>query len=232
MSDGDLRHLLLDSVGVRHGFGLRDGTAPAGVVRPVQVHGASVVTPRNGPGEADAIVSTDTGFPVGIVTADCVPVLAATGDGRAVAAVHAGWRGLAAGVVANGMTALRRAGGGGSTLAAVIGPHIGLCCYEVDEPVLGPLRARFGDAVDDAVRPSADRPGHWMIDLGFLVDLDLERAGVSEQQRGRIQGACTFCDPGRFHSYRRDGEQAGRLLHFIQAGAIQAAGDPRLKRSS
>ncbi len=220
MKGADLRHPLLDALGVRHGFGLRDVPPPPDVVRPRQVHGITVAIGMEGsarPGEADAIVSSEPSCPVGVVTADCVPVLAASAGGAAVAAIHAGWRGLAAGVVEQGIAALRRAAGADFAPAAVIGPHIGPCCYEVDEPVLGPLRERFRDSIDAASRPvGPERPGHWMLDLGFLVALELERAGVPESNRGRIRDGCTFCNPQRFHSYRRDGDRAGRLLHHIQ----------------
>jgi len=220
MSAAGLRHPLLDSLGVRHGFGLRDLPPPADVVRPRQVHGIRVAVERDGsaePDEADAIVSTDASRPVGIVTADCVPVLAASRNGETVAAIHAGWRGLAAGVVERGIDALRRAAGAGSAPVAVLGPYIGLCCYEVDELVLDPLRARFGDALDAATGPAGpQRHGRRMLDLGLLVALDLERAGIPASNQGRILEACTFCNPQQFHSYRRDAERAGRLLHYVQ----------------
>ena len=205
---------LLQAIGVDHGFGTRDAVPPAGVVRPVQVHGTAVATPASGPGEADAIVSGDSSHPVGIVTADCVPILASSGDGQVVAAIHAGSRGLAAGVVACGIRALRQRAGSDSSITAVIGPHIGPCCYEVDDPVLNELRERFGAQLDDATR--GVRPGHWLLDLGQLVELDLEWTGVAPSNRARIRNSCTCCNPVQFHSYRRDGAQAGRLLHHIR----------------
>jgi YfiH family protein len=220
MSAARLRHPLLDAVGVRHGFGLRDLPSPREVVQPRQVHGICVALAKAGrsdPAEADAIVSADPLVPVGIVTADCVPVLAASAEGAVVVAIHAGWQGLAAGVVEKGMAALRHASVAPFNPVAVIGPHIGPCCYEVDEPVVGPLRSRFGGFVDSALRLVApQRPGHWLLDLGFLVALELERAGVRAPNRGRIPEGCTFCHPSRFHSYRREGDRAGRLLHYVQ----------------
>jgi len=215
-----LGHALLEGVGVLHGFGRRDARPPDGVVRPSQVHGVAVAVAKQGrvdPLQADAIVSSDSGHPVGVVTADCVPVLAATADGSAVVAIHAGWRGLAAGIVGRGLDALRRVAPAGGEPGAVVGPHIGPCCYEVDEPVLGPLRARFGTSVEAATRlvgPSG--PGHWMLDLGRLVTLDLERAGVAPDRQGRIPESCTFCNH-EFHSHRRDGDRSGRLLHYVQS---------------
>lgn len=212
-----LRHPLLDDAGVRHAFGTRDAAPPPRVVRPRQVHGVAVARHRDYeaiPPEADAIVSRDALCPVGIVTADCVPILAAAGDGKAVAAIHAGWRGLAAGAIAAGIDALRAAGA--RDVVAVVGPCIAACCYEVDAPVVEPLRQRFGKELASAVHPS-ERSGHWMLDLGRLALVDLERCGIAARNRSRLRDACTRCDPHRFHSYRRDGQEAGRLLHWVQA---------------
>jgi YfiH family protein len=217
-----IRHPLLDRIGVPHGFGVIDAAPPAGLLRVRQVHGIAVaiVDEEGVPShdEADAVVSCQTQRPVGVMTADCVPILAAARDGSAVAAIHAGWRGLGAGVVEAGISALRvQCGGVQADLVAVIGPHIGASCYEVDAPVLDTLRARFGEAVDDASEPT--RPGHRRLALGDLVALALGRAGVREGSVAMLAGACTSCDARRFHSYRRDGEHAGRLVHHISARA-------------
>jgi YfiH family protein len=207
-----LEHPLLAAVGVRHGFGLR--TSPAREVRrPVQVHGAAVVrADRDGPlGEADAALATRPGVSVGVVTADCVPVLVAAGG--AVAAVHAGWRGLAAGVIPRALEAISAVAPGAAPVAAV-GPCIRGCCYEVDGPVLDALRKRFGDALDAALAPA--RPGHAFADLAALARAALLAAGLPEEGVGVLPGACTRCDAARFHSFRRDGAAAGRLLSWIQ----------------
>jgi len=222
-----IEHPLLRDAGVRHGFGLRDEAPPPDVLRPKQVHGARVVEAPDGAGrEADVIVArAPFAGRVGVVTADCVPVLLAgagadalAGAGAdAVAAIHAGWRGLAAGVLEAGVEALRCAAGD-APLVAVAGPHIGPCCYEVDAPVTEPLRERFGPALDAALR--ASRPGHWRLDLGRLARQALHRAGLEPAGIGFLAGACTACDPRRFHSHRRDGPRAGRLLHWIGPGAL------------
>lgn len=219
-----LTHPLLLEAGVAHGFGLRDTPLRPDLLRPRQVHGTRVVDAaacRAEPApEADAVVSREPGVPVGVVTADCVPILLAARDGRAVAAVHAGWRGLAAGVVAQGVDALRRAGEGQGALpaeiVAAVGPRIGPCCYEVDAPVLDALAARFGD-LGDAARPV--RPGHAHLDLGALALRELVTQGLSPRHVGALSDVCTRCDARRFHSYRRDGPRAGRLWHFVAAGA-------------
>ena len=211
-----LEHPLLRACGVRHGFGTRGEEPPAGLVRPRQVHGARVVLAsacaESPPPEADAVIARGGGPPVGVVTADCVPVLVACEQGRSVAAIHAGWRGLAAGVIEAGIDALRRMEPR-AELRAAIGPHIGPCCYEIDAPVLDALR-HFDAELDAAIAPS--RPGHHRLDLGALARAALVRAGVSRDRIGALERACTSCDAGRFHSYRRDGAHAGRLVHWIE----------------
>jgi len=202
---------------VAHGFGLRDAPTPAGLLRPVQVHGSAVVVlrakPRAALGEADAVVSSLAGVAVGVVTADCVPVLLASSDGSAVAAVHAGWRGLAAGVVEAGVRSL--ASLGAAPLRAAVGPCIGACCYEVDDPVLDALRGRFGAALDAALLPS--RQARALLDLAALARAALRGAGVRDADIETVPDACTRCDAPRFHSARRDGREAGRLVHWIAA---------------
>ena len=211
---GWLEHPLLAAAGVRHGFGLRTSPALAGVRRPVQVHGAAVVRADSAAplGEADAALATRPGVAVGVVTADCVPVLVAAGG--AVAAVHAGWRGLARGVIPSALEALSDAAPGAEAVAAV-GPCIGACCYEVDAPVLDALGRRFGAALAGALR--ATRPDHALLDLPALAREALLAAGLAPARIGAVAGACTRCDAARFHSFRRDGAAAGRLLSWIEA---------------
>ena len=81
------------------------------------------------------------------------------------------------------------------------------------------LRRRFGDEVTTATRSS--RPGHHLLDLAYLVQVELRRHGIDRESCGEIENACTRCDDVRFHSYRRDGPGAGRLLHFIQAALCE-----------
>jgi YfiH family protein len=227
-----LRHPLLAECGVEHAFGERDSQAPRAVARPVQVHGCAVARLGDGgrvePAEADAIVSDAPGRAVGVVTADCVPILAASRDGRAVAAIHAGWKGLARGVIAEAIEALARLSGG-AALVAVVGPHIGPDHYEVDAPVLDALAPAFGDALTPALRTG--RPGHAWLDLGRLARTALERSGLAPEHCAALPDACTYAHPRRFHSFRRDGERAGRLLHHIAAGPAPGSLDSRTSRA-
>lgn len=215
-----LTHPLLERRGVEHGFGVKGWAGPAGLVRPVQVHGVAVAVVASdssaAPEEADAIVSETGGPPVGVVTADCVPILVAAADGGRVAAIHAGWRGLAAGVIEAAVARLAGPDGTAGGFAAVIGPHAGPCCYEIDAPVRDAFAAAEAPVLARAFRPS--RPGHWMLELSCLVRAALERSGVPAADVGSVDGACTVCDPARFESYRRDGSAAGRLVHAIRPG--------------
>jgi hypothetical protein len=210
-----LRDSVLAAGGLTHGFGMRTSLEPA-LRRPRQVHGARVVwaSAANELGDADAVLTRERGVRVGVFTADCVPILVAAGD--VVGAVHAGWRGFAAGVIESALAELSSAVPG-AQIAAAIGPCIGGCCYEVDAPVLEPLRARYGALVELALAPS--RPAHARLDLGALAQLALARAGVAPAAIGTSARLCTRCDEARFHSFRRDGAAAGRLAHWIEAGS-------------
>jgi copper oxidase (laccase) domain-containing protein len=139
-----------------------------------------------------------------------------------VAAVHAGWRGLAAGVIGAALQPLAAlAPQGLAGAAAVIGPRVGPCCYEVDAPVVDAFARRFAGPLDAAIE--ATSPGHWRIDLVALARVDLVRSGIAEDRVAALTGACTACDARRFHSYRRDGPDSGRLCHWIAVRAEVAA---------
>jgi YfiH family protein len=222
-----LRHALLSSLGVDHGFGLRGLAERSDLRCPRQVHGVAVATAeqcaaQDSRPEADAVVSEQIGVRIGVVTADCLPILLAGDRGRAVAAVHAGWRGLAGGVIGACLTALRERLGKSESITAVIGPHIGKCCYEVDEPVLAAFEERFSKALPRALRQT--RPGHARLDLGLLAREALRAGGVETDRIGFLKGACTGCDADRFFSYRREGPETGRLVHFIAAGVSSKEG--------
>ena len=209
---------------VPHGFGQRASQVPDSTVFPDQVHGtasfevesveASEATP-----EADVVLTAEPDVCVGIVTADCLPILIASADGHVVAAVHAGWRGLAAGVLEVGLSALRArskaltASRSLPMVVAAIGPAAGGCCYEIDEPVRAALSERYSADLSDCLTES--RSDHFLLDLPALARLILERNGVEKHQIGMQNTHCTICSGSRFESYRRDGQDAGRLRHFI-----------------
>ena len=213
--DAPLRDPLLDALGIAHGFGQRETTVPSDAGFPKQVHGIAVHEHRVGVDPrvaADAILTREAGASIGIVTAACVPILVAHLDGDSVAAIHAGWRGLAAGVIEAGVRAVAAAGGVEDCVAA-IGPAARGCCYEVDEPVRAGLRQRYATLLDGVLVPGG--AGRFQLDLPVLAGRVLENIGVEKQRIGTAARLCTICDPDRFESYRRDGPAAGRLRHFI-----------------
>ena len=215
------------------------------IVRAHQVHGADLLVRRAGDPpltalpDADIIVSNDPTVAIAIQTADCVPILIADRRTGAVAAVHAGWRGLAAGVPRVTVEALAREfGSHPADLIAAAGPSIGACCYEVGPDV----RRRFEEArwpestmsrwfftrpQPTMSNPSMAglraelRPGHWYFDSGRAASDQLESAGVPRDQIF-VAELCTASHPRALCSYRRDGADAGRI-----AGAIRARGDRR-----
>src|SRR5690606_32344349 len=135
-----------------------------------------------------------------------------------VAAVHAGWRGLAAGVIEAALAELAALEPEAPARAvAVIGPRIGPECYEVDAPVMDALASRHGEALARAAAPT--RAGHWQLDLAALARAALVRAGLADTRVAVLADACTACNAQRFHSHRRDGAGAGRLVHWIAARA-------------
>ena len=180
------RRMLQEQLGVRFAYAR-------------QVHGARVQRILQAPAKlpapdpADGQATALAGVAPLVLTADCLPV-ALAGDG-AVAMLHAGWRGLQAGVIAEGVAALRELGARGA-LAAAIGPGAGPCCYEVGDEV----RAAFAD-YGDGVRRGRK------IDLKAIARGQLEHAGVSEVHD---VGLCTICLSSLFYSHRRDGGVTGR----------------------
>jgi YfiH family protein len=208
--------------GLRHGFldrvesdgGLAAAVAAAGAPLPLdvprQVHGARVLAASAGERpEADGLVTGAPGRLVGVVTADCVPVLLVARDARVAAAVHAGWRGAAAGVVEAAVAELAARGAAPGQVEAAIGPAVGGCCYEVGAEVRDAFEARTGHATAAAWTPSAG--GKYRVDLREAVARLLEAAGVRSTL---LLGPCTACSPA-YCSYRREGSGVGRQLSFV-----------------
>ncbi len=181
---------------------------PAGPPWLDQVHGATVAAAEamgRAPVEADAIRALEPGQVCAVLTADCLPVLLCDDAGTRVAAAHAGWRGLAAGVLEATVAALELPPAG---LMAWLGPAIGPADFEVGGEVREAFLARDPGCAG-AFRPSP--AGRWLADLYLLARRRLETAGV-----GRVYGGgwSTFADPRRFYSYRRDG-RTGRMATLI-----------------
>jgi len=194
---------------IDYDFGTRHSTPPTGIVTVHQVHSARVVSNRgvsppaeNARIDADAIIENTPGIAIGIRTADCVPVLLADPVRRAVAAIHAGWRGTAACIVQAAIRSMAADfGARPEDIHAAIGPAIGSCCYQV-----GPEVAReFGVIA----------PGSVHLDLASINARQLEGAGVLKQNISTVPH-CTMCNPDDYHSFRRDRQAAGRMLSWIR----------------
>lgn len=167
-----------------------------------QVHGTRVIDLDADPSrEGDAAFTRRRHNVCVVQMADCLPVLFADEAGTAVAAAHAGWRGLAGGVLEATLTAMRIPG---NRVLAWLGPAIGPRAYEVGEDVLAAFPGH-----KEAFSPA--RPGHWLLDLYAIARERLGRAGVTKIYGG---GLCTYSEPGRFFSYRRD-RTGARMGAFI-----------------
>lgn len=171
-----------------------------------QVHGRDVaMLPGPMPLSADAAVAFGKGAVCAVLVADCLPVLLAGRGGDRVGIAHAGWRGLAAGVVEATVRAL---GARPDELVAWLGPCIGPPAFEVGPEVRAAFLARDADAAQDF---RAGRAGKFLADLAALARRRLAASGVTEVHGG---GLCTHADPARFFSYRRDGK-TGRMAALI-----------------
>jgi YfiH family protein len=160
----------------------------------------------------DITLSRSPDLAAGVRTADCAPVLVADRKSGAVAAIHSGWRGTVANVVRAGIAALRELTGRTGDLCAAIGPHIERCCFEVGPDVADEL-ARASAAGQSAVVEGA-RP---RVDLRRILRAQLEAEGLGPDAIDDVPG-CTVCARApRFHSFRRDGKQSGRMLSAIVA---------------
>lgn len=171
-----------------------------------QVHGAKIISASHGPGQqGDASIAYGPGPVCAILTADCLPLLLCDQKGTRVAAVHAGWRGLAAGIIKATINALDISG---EHLLAWLGPAIGPQTFEVGSEV----KQIFLDQDNrHALAFNAGRPGHWLADIYQLARLCLTRQGVRSIYGGQC---CTVADSDRFYSYRREGK-TGRMATLI-----------------
>jgi polyphenol oxidase len=196
------------------------------VVRVRQVHGDGVLVVDEGltrragfPGclvdervERDGLVTRLPGLALVISTADCVPILIVDPVRRAVAAVHAGWRGTAKRIAAEAVAAMAASfGTAAADCRAAVGPSIRGCCYEVDEPVAEAMGRAIPSWEAHAV---AGRPGHWRIDLAELNRMVLETAGLKPEAID-VLDACTACRTELFFSHRAERGRTGRMMSFI-----------------
>lgn len=199
-----------DEAAVRENWRRLEALLPSPPVWLRQVHGtrvadADAARAEGGEPEADAAVARRPGTVCAVLVADCMPVLLADESGQVVAAAHAGWRGLCGGVLEATVDAMRV---DPRRLIAWLGPAIGARAYEVGDEVREAFVARDA-AVAEAFR--AARPGHWLLDLYTVARQRLAARDVTRVHGG---GLCTYSDPARFFSYRRDGK-TGRMAALI-----------------
>jgi len=188
------------------------------VIAVSQVHGRDVLMIR--PGEqplanptADVVITSDPDRVASVRVADCVPILLADRQGRAVAAVHAGWRGTAANAAGAAVAAFARVGVPAEDLIAAVGPSIGPCCYQVDAEV----RTRFvAGGLEVSGWFAADGARRWKLNLWQANSDQLVAAGL-DPCNVHVTALCTFDHPSVFYSYRRDGMSAGRMVGAIRA---------------
>jgi hypothetical protein len=207
-------HVGDDPAAVRENRARLEAALPGPVRWLEQVHGTAVHdadAPWSGsaPPVADAAVATRPGTVLAVMTADCLPVLLADASGSVVGAVHAGWRGLASGVVEAAVDAVRARAGVDAAIVAWLGPAIGPSAFEVGDEV----RQAFCDleAADSVAFAPGAVPGKWWADLYALARRRLASRGVRDVAGG---GLCTVADPARFYSHRRD-RRSGRFASLV-----------------
>lgn len=200
---GDTEHA------VTHNRALLRQQLPSEPVWLTQVHGTRVINADHPQTtiQADACIATRAGVVCAIMTADCTPVLLADSRGRVVGAAHAGWRGLASGVLETTVNAMRDCGA--EEILAWLGPGIGPQAFEVGEDVLDAFAHLQADA--SVFRAIADRPGKFLADLPALAKRALDGVGVTQVSGGEH---CTVTDPKRFYSFRRE-RTTGRMASMI-----------------
>ncbi|EFL91012.1 peptidoglycan editing factor PgeF [Ahrensia sp. R2A130] len=214
LGSGDDREAVVEN---RNRIAAALGVAPEMLVTPYQVHSAdAVVVDAPFPGDrpkADGIVTATEGLAIGIVTADCGPVLFSDSKNRVIGACHAGWKGALSGVMEATIEAMEKLGAKRDSIRAVLGPTIGPKNYEVGPEFPTPF---LQEDTDNArfFRPS-ENDGHHMFDLPAYIVARLNRAGVE----GSSVGPCTYEDEAGFFSYRRTTHRAesdyGRQLSAI-----------------
>ena len=192
--------------------GIHDGR----VVTMKQVHGDRIVEVRDKNlkevGEADGMVTRKKETFLGVLTADCVPILVVAPEKKMAAAIHAGWRGSLAGIAAKTVKLfLEEHSILPSELEVALGPAIDACCYEIGNDVAQPLIERWGDLAESSIQMKDQKT---YLHLRNLNQAILHRAGVPQSQIFQI-GPCTSCSTADFFSYRKAKKETGRQLSFI-----------------
>jgi YfiH family protein len=233
--------------GIRHFFGTRRyrsvpvaGAFHGGrrrlnrVISVKQIHGTDILIVDRSvpsetvfPGEWDGLMTNQAGLLLTIRTADCVPILFHDPIRCVIAAVHAGWRGAVAGIVPKALATMRRHFHSDyKDVRMVIGPSAGPCCYEVDEPVLRPLRERYS-YWHVVIRETGSAKA--MLDLKELARRQAQSLGLRSEHIWTVR-ICTICRPALFYSYRRDGQVKETMVSGILLTATSSSTRPTLPR--
>ncbi|MBI1908795.1 MAG: peptidoglycan editing factor PgeF [Deltaproteobacteria bacterium] len=209
--------------GIQHGFGTRFDAAPPNTHLLQQVHGKKVVVIRRGDEapvieskgdspKADAWVTNDPSLIIGIKTADCVPILLYDPVQKGVAAVHAGWKGSLANISGEVVKIMQEEFySKPSDLVAAIGPAVGFHCYEVGSDVADHFKKEFGE--DRQVLQKFGRK--FLLDTQAVNRRQLHEAGLLPEKI-EILSYCTHCRSDLLHSVRRDGDEAGRQVSWVE----------------
>lgn len=192
-------------------IGLRD----ISIITAKQVHGDTVLRVSRGDGKlvgvGDGLMTDVPNLCMGVMTADCVPILFVEPARKIAAAVHAGWRGTAAGIAKRTVASMKEVYGiDSAALHVAMGPSIGPCCYEVGPEVEEQIAAHWREELKGAWRPEGVKG---RLDLRALNEAQLLGAGIPHTQISKI-GPCTACHIGDFYSYRKEGK-SGHQLSFI-----------------
>ena len=192
--------------------GIHDGK----IVTMRQMHGDDIIEVKDKQlkeaGECDGMVTAENDIYLGVLTADCVPLLFIAPKQRLAAAVHAGWRGTLAGIAEKTVRLFKsHYNVDADDLEAALGPSIGVCCYEVKDDVADPLMKKWGPLTTPSV---AVRDGKTFINLSRLNRDILREAGVPGKQLYQV-GPCTACSPADFFSYRRERSETGRQISVV-----------------
>lgn len=210
---GDDPQVVKDNIcDLKRVVGIHDGR----LITMRQVHGDGLVeithTTAKEAGDADGMVTRVPGAYLGVLTADCVPILMIAAERRIAAVVHAGWRGTLAGIAAKMVRLLgENYGIAAADMQAALGPSIGACCYEIQDDVAQPMSARWGPLAESSLE---QRNGKQFLDLRSLNRNILEQAGIPSAAVFEI-GPCTSCAAEEFFSFRRELAETGRQLSFI-----------------
>jgi len=203
--------------GIVHGFGTANELVPqalaeawSGKPDKKQTHGKEVLevfAERQACGDADGIFSAVAGIPISVITADCVPIVLARRDGKLVAAIHAGWRGLIGGIVDTFAERLAAKGETPADWVAAVGPTIGACCYEVSEELAARFVAHF-----HRMPPAAASPRYRRLELHAIAEAELRKIGIGEVDNLKRCTSCTRDAQNNylFRSYRR-GDRGAQL---------------------